>query len=111
MRKKFSEKTSEFIDQGAIVLSISFAEIACKIKFAKLLMSITIEELYRLYTELDSIEIVDISVDDWLNSINLEWPDNKDPADRLITAYAMHKQLSIVTSDQKIKQFYSKVIW
>ena len=51
------------------------------------------------------------SVQNWLNAIDLTWPDNKDPADRIITAYAIQKKASIVTSDLKIKHFYPEVIW
>ncbi len=99
------------IDKGSYILSISFAEIACKIKLNKLDIGITTEELFLKYSTIPSIDIIDIGVQEWLESINLEWPDNKDPADRLIAAYAIRKKIHIVSSDRKIKRFYSKVIW
>lgn len=74
-------------------------------------MNVSTQSLYQQYSQLTSIEIIDISVSDWINAIDLEWPDNKDPADRLITAYAIQKQCAIVTSDKKIKAYYSNVIW
>lgn len=98
------------IEEGAIILSISFAEIACKIKIGKLDIGISSEELlthYRLDTD---VSIVDISPELWHKSISLEW-DHKDPADRIMVAYAKESNLRIVSSDKLIKKYYPKTIW
>jgi len=107
----FSKKTIKQIEAGAYLLSISFAEIACKIKLGKLEMNIPARALYNEYRQIENIQMIDLGVDEWLDSIELLWPDNKDPADRIITAFAAKKQLSIVTTDQKIKLFYKKIMW
>jgi PIN domain nuclease of toxin-antitoxin system len=107
----FSAKTAQLINAGAYILSISFAEIACKIKSGKLELSLSTRKLVQKYNQLQAIEIVDIGVNEWLDSIELTWDENKDPADRLITAFAAKKKCPIVTTDQKIARFYSKVIW
>jgi PIN domain nuclease of toxin-antitoxin system len=107
----FTAKTARLIDVGAYVMSISFAEIACKIKLGKLEMSISTRELFRHFGEIEHIEIVDIGVDEWLDSVDLIWDENRDPADRVITAFAIKNELSIVTTDKKIENFYHKVIW
>lgn len=107
----FSEKTMQLMDAGAYIMSISFAEIACKIKLGKLEMSISTRELFREFSQIESIEIVDLGVNEWLDSIELVWNDNRDPADRVITAFAVKNELSIVTTDNKIEKFYGKVIW
>lgn len=107
----FSSKVFKQIDSGAYVLSISFAEIACKIKMGKLEMGITPDELFQEYRKIKSIEIIDIGVSEWLSSIKLDWAENRDPADRLMVAFAKDNNLSIVTSDKRIKQFYKKVLW
>lgn len=107
----FSNKVLKQIDSGAYMLSISFAEIACKIKLGKLEMSIKPYELFDEYRKIHSIKMVDIGVSEWLDSIQLEWPENKDPADRLMVAFAIKHHLPIVTSDKRIKKFYKKVIW
>lgn len=99
------------MDAGAYIMSISFAEIACKIKLGKLEMSISTRELFREFSQIESIEIVDLGVNEWLDSIELVWNDNRDPADRVITAFAVKNELSIVTTDNKIEKFYGKVIW
>ncbi len=107
----FSKKTLEQMESGGYILSISFAEIACKLKLGKLEMSVSPHALFLEFSRIESYQIISIGVTEWFNSIELAWQDNKDPADRLITAFALEKQLPIVTSDQKIKAFYSQVIW
>lgn len=107
----FTDHTVQLIDSGAFILSISFAEIACKMKAGKLEMSISTKKLVQKLSEIPTIEIVDIGINEWLDSIDLKWDENRDPADRVITACAIRKKCPIVTSDQKIKQFYTRTIW
>lgn len=111
LKPSFSVKTERFIDAGAFILSISFAEIACKIKAGKLELNISTRKLVENYSQIQAIEIIDIGVTEWLDSIDLAWNGNRDPADRVITAFAIKKKCAIVTTDQKIAQFYSKTIW
>ncbi|OGT53899.1 MAG: hypothetical protein A3E84_00840 [Gammaproteobacteria bacterium RIFCSPHIGHO2_12_FULL_42_13] len=106
-----SKKTLKLIESGAFILSVSFAEIACKVKLKKLHMLTTPKLLFSEFSQIKNVAIIDIGVDEWLDSIELDWPDNKDPADRIITAFAIKKSIPIVSTDQKIKSFYKKVIW
>ena len=103
--------TIERVDAGAVILSISFAEIGCKVKAGKLRMSKTPLELYKAFLEIQSISLIDIGVQEWLDSINLDWPQNRDPADRLVVAYARTYELTIVSSDKMMRKFYKHVIW
>ena len=107
----FAPKTTKLMDAGAIILSLSFAEIACKVKLGKLDMGISTRDLFREFSSIDHIEIVDIGVTEWLDSVELAWNDNRDPADRVLTAFAIRNELPIVTTDTKIKTFYRKCIW
>jgi len=107
----FSTKTAKLIDMGAYILSISFAEIACKVKIGKLEMNTSARDLFHEFKQIERIEIINIGANEWLNSIELAWEQNRDPADRVITAFALKKELSIVTTDKSIKKFYKKVIW
>jgi PIN domain nuclease of toxin-antitoxin system len=107
---KISAKTLKKMMDGFYVLSISFAEIACKIKFGTLEMRVTPKELYNEFCQIKDVTMVNIGVDEWLDAIELDWK-HKDPADRMITAFGMKKRLPIVTSDQKIKTYYKNVIW
>lgn len=107
----FLPKTLRLIDSGCFILTISFAEIACKVQLGKLEMDITIRDLHQAFTEIEAVKLVDIGVDEWLDSIELAWPQNKDPADRMLTAFAMKRKIPLITSDQKIKKFYNKTLW
>lgn len=107
----FSAKTVRLIDAGARILSISFAEIACKIKLGKLEMNISSRSLFQEFNQIAHIEVVNIGVNEWLDSIDLVWEENRDPADRVITAFAMKNKLQIVTTNKKMEKFYRKVIW
>ena len=106
----FSNHILDKINKGAIILSVSFAEIACKIKAKKLSLDITTEELYENYSQIPSIQIINIGVEEWLDSIALNW-EEKDPADRLLVGYAKKNNYYIITSDKKIKKYYKKTYW
>ena len=107
----FSKKTLNKIEVGAYLLSISFGEIACKVKLGKLEINTSPRMLFNEFRQIDCIQIIDIGVEEWFDSIELDWQNNRDPVDRIITAFAIKKHLPIVTSDEKIKKFYKKVIW
>src|SRR5689334_3505742 len=98
-----SSKTIKLIERGAYLLSVSFAEIGCKIKAEKLDIGISVENLFFEVEQISNLTIVDISVRDWLAAVNLEWSQNKDPADRLIVAFAKELRIPIITTDKKIK--------
>lgn len=110
-RPQLSTKIMNKIDEGAYILSISFAEIACKVKAGKLEMNLTADDLYHKFMQIPTIDIIKIGVEDWLESIDLEWDENRDPVDRLLVSFAIKKKISIVTSDKKIKSFYKQVLW
>lgn len=107
----FSKKTFEKIQKGSFLLAISFAEIACKMKLGKLEMNVSPRTLFEELSKIEHIQILSIGVNEWLDSIELEWNENRDPVDRILTAFARKKNIPIVTSDLKIKKFYKKVIW
>ena len=109
--QSFSLKKRDVLNQGVVVLSVSFAELACKIKAKKLKLGIAVNEIYHFCLSLSGFEIVDIGVSAWLDSIEMTWAENQDPADRVIVSYAMKNRLAIVTTDQKMKAYYQRVIW
>jgi PIN domain nuclease of toxin-antitoxin system len=110
-KSTLSSKTLEIMQEQSYVLSVSFAEILCKVKLKKLTISMSPQTLFKHLLQIKTVQLVNIGLDEWFDSIELDWPDNKDPADRLITAFAMTRGLSIVTSNQKIKAFYDSVMW
>lgn len=103
-------RTYKQIIESAYILSASFAEIACKVKLGKLEMNLSPSDIYKQITEVSALEIIDIGVEDWFESIELDWK-NKDPVDRLIVAFASKTKRPIVTCDKRIKEFYKKTLW
>lgn len=91
-------------------MSVSFAEIALKIKLGKLILDISPEDLHRQYLGIPSLSIVDIGCQEWFDAIDLKWS-HKDPADRLLVGYAKRHNMVIVTTDRKIQRFHRKVMW
>lgn len=107
----FSPNTLKKMEKGFYVISISFAEIACKVKSGNLEMRVSSRELYAFFCQIKNVVIINMGVDEWLDAIELDWKNHKDLADRVITAFGIKKQIPIVTNDKKIKAFYKKVIW
>ncbi|MBI2339590.1 MAG: type II toxin-antitoxin system VapC family toxin [Deltaproteobacteria bacterium] len=110
IRPSVSDSVRQRIEKGAVVLSVSFAEIALKLKKKRLDINLTGEELYRSYREIPEIQIVDIGCPEWFDAINLNWR-HQDPADRLIVGYAKRMNFPIVTTDRGIKKFHVEVLW
>lgn len=99
-----------FEQKGATILSVSFAEIALKIKQKKLLISCSARELFDYFRQIADVNIVDIGCEEWFQAVELDW-NHKDPVDRVLVAYARRLDIPIVTTDKEIKKYYKKVIW
>ncbi|MGB5595441.1 MAG: type II toxin-antitoxin system VapC family toxin [Crocosphaera sp.] len=97
-------------DKNGLVASISIWEIAIKIKNKKLDLGISLDIYIERLQQSDVISIIPIDENLWLKSVTLEW-EHKDPAERLIVALAEQYNASIITKDQKIRGFYTSVIW
>ena len=95
-------------DNGAVILSISFAELECLTR--KSYNPLTSSDVDELYSELSkAFDIIDIDTDLWLEAVRFDW-EHKDLADRLIVAYAKYYNYPIATSDLKIKSFYKSTM-
>ena len=92
------------------VSSISIWEIGVKIKNKKLDIGMSIKEYLDKLHELSTLKILPVNETIWMENLHLSW-DHKDPADRTIVATAELMQSYIVTSDQIIATFYSKIFW
>ena len=102
--------TLKKIEDGAVVLSVSFAEIALKIKKGALELNVSARDIFDQFSEVPSIQIESTDVEGWFGAIDLDWH-HKDPADRLIVAYAQSRKSPIITSDKLIRKFYKNVMW
>lgn len=97
-------------DKCGLVSSIALWEIAIKIKNKKLDLGVDLDVYLTALKRSDAVRIVSVDADTWLESVRLEWT-HRDPADRVVVALARSYQAVIVTSDMKIRNFYSKVAW
>ena len=110
LSEKATAVCNDITKTSAVISSISIWEIGIKIKKGSLDLGIGIEEYVARLKQLDRLSIIPVDEDIWLESINLDWA-HKDPADRAIVATAKLESVPIVTKDEIIKQFYSRVIW
>ena len=94
---------------GGYVVSVSIWEIGIKIQKGKLDLGMSLAQYVEL---INQVNIVQVSVDTslWVESLALNW-DHRDPADRLIVAFAKRNKSPLVSSDGMMKDFYPSVIW
>ncbi len=92
------------------VSSISIWEIGIKARRGKLVLPLTLSDYVERLNMLDRFEILPVDERIWIKNIDLEWT-HKDPADRTIVATAILLATQLVTSDDKIRAFYSEAIW
>lgn len=93
-----------------VVSSISIWEIGLKMSKRKLSMPLSIENYARQLVKVQGVEVLPVDTETWLTNLGLDWL-HRDPADRTIVATAMLLNAPLLTSDQTIRQFYSKAIW
>jgi len=92
------------------VSSISFWEIALKVKTGKLLLPLTPREFLDRFHGIDATQILPVTELVWLESVELDWS-HRDPADRVIVATAKRHDCPLAASDAEIRSFYCKTIW
>ena len=107
---KASEIVANIQEQGAFISSISFWEIGIKVRKGSLYLPISLLEFANRIRKLGFLEIIPIDEKIWIENINLDWS-HRDPADRTIVATAMLHDLSILTKDRLILDFYDKAVW
>lgn len=106
--KAFSKKVSAIINDKDCEIYISIAslwEIAIKKSLGKLEINDDIFDDFELHGYL----LLPIEPTHLKTLLNLPHHHN-DPFDRLIVAQALHENLTILTSDRKLKQYNAKII-
>jgi PIN domain nuclease of toxin-antitoxin system len=109
---RLSDAAREAIDltDRIVVSSISIWEIALKVKQRKLEIPLSISEYVNRVQQIDSLEILPVEVQTWLDNLELDW-EHRDPADRTIVAIATRQACPLITSDKAMAEFYPQVIW
>ena len=100
---------SRLNEEQMFVSAISFWEIAVKIKSKKLRLPESFNTFYTSFKK-SGIRIIPADDEVLVKSVELDWS-NKDPADRIIVSTAQIMNLTLLTKDSKIKNFYKKSIW
>jgi PIN domain nuclease of toxin-antitoxin system len=96
---------------GGFASSISIWELGIKAKRGKLELPLTIEELARRIERGGVVELVPVDTATWLRSLALPWK-NQDPADRVIVATALIKNVPLLTKDNEMRSFTGvECIW
>jgi PIN domain nuclease of toxin-antitoxin system len=96
--------------EGGFVSSISIWEAGVKARRGTLELGTSLEDYVARLRTLGSLEIIAVDEDIWVKNLSLPW-ENRDPADRTIIATAMLRDLPLVTKDDSMRRFYSRVIW
>lgn len=95
---------AEMEHRGGFASSISLWEIGIKAKRGKLDLPIGVEELARRIERGGVVELVPVDTGTWLRSLTLAW-DHADPADRVIAATAMMRNVPVLTKDAAMHAF------
>lgn len=97
--------------QGGFASAISIWEIGVKAKRGKLELPIGVEELARRIALGGVVELVPVDTSVWLRSLALPWA-HADPADRVIVATALLRNVPLLTKDSVIRKFRGvKSVW
>jgi len=108
-RKRIEDETKS----GALLVSaISVWEIAIKAQLGKLIIPMDIYRWYNLAANYPATVIEPVSPLDTIDSTKLPGDFHKDPADRIIIAFARRQCADLLTCDQKILAYeHVKAIW
>jgi len=95
-----------------IVSAISVWEIALKYSTGKLPLPLSVNEWFALAKTRPGITIEPLDPLDAIASTQLPGDFHKDPADRMIVAFAYRRNIELITCDQKILNYpHVKTVW
>lgn len=109
---RLSANAGRTIDAATEILvsTISIWEVAIKARRGALILPVSARALARDLDEVERVSVRSVDADTWITNVELDW-EHKDPADRTIVALAQLAGASLVTSDRRILEFYSRAIW
>jgi len=105
--KRTLDKRSE-----VIVSAISAWEVSMLIEKERLILSMDVENWFDEVSQIDGIRFIPVDNEIGIKSTVLPGTFHKDPADRMIVATARKLAISLVTADEKIRNYeHVKTIW
>ncbi|GLQ91014.1 type II toxin-antitoxin system VapC family toxin [Dyella flagellata] len=101
------------LDGGQIVISaISAWEIAMLVQRERLVLSMDVESWLATVAQIEAVRFMPVDIEVGLKSVQLPGEFHNDPADRMIVATARKLAVSLVTRDEKIRNYpHVKTIW
>lgn len=97
--------------QGGYASSISVWELGIKVRRGTLELPISVDELARRLETGGVVALVPVDTTTWLRTLSLDW-DHRDPADRVIVASALIKEVPLLTKDQAMHDFQGvECVW
>ncbi len=91
-------------EEGGYASSISVWELGIKVQRGQLELPITVDELARRVERGGVVELVSVDTKTWLRTLSLDWA-HRDPADRVIVATALIKEVPVLTKDKTLHDF------
>jgi len=98
-------------EQGGYASSISIWELGIKVQRGRLELPISVDELARRLERGGVVELVPVDTTTWLRTLSLDWS-HRDPADRVIVATALMKEVPVLTKDRALHDFAAvECVW
>ena len=98
-------------EHGGYASSISIWELGVKVRRGKLELPISVDELARRVEIGGVVELLPVDTTTWLRTLSLDW-DHRDPADRVIVATALIKEVPVLTKDRALHSFRAvQCVW
>ncbi|MBN1193360.1 MAG: type II toxin-antitoxin system VapC family toxin [Coriobacteriia bacterium] len=95
-----------------LVSAISVWEVAVKVDLGKLTLPMAIDDWYEKASSYPRIAVEPLSPRDAIASTQLPGTFHRDPADRIIVAFALRHGAPLVTSDRRIRDYaHVPTIW
>jgi PIN domain nuclease of toxin-antitoxin system len=91
-------------ERGGYASSISIWELGIKVQRSQLELPITVDELARRIERGGVVELVPVETTIWLRTLSLDWS-HRDPADRVIVATALMKEVPVLTKDRALHDY------
>jgi PIN domain nuclease of toxin-antitoxin system len=113
LSKKAKAAIEREIDGGDILVSsISAWEIAMLVDREKLVLSMDVASWLAAVAEIEAVRFIPVDAEIAVKSVELPGDFHKDPADRMIVATARKFAVSLVTKDEKIRDYaHVRTIW
>jgi PIN domain nuclease of toxin-antitoxin system len=98
-------------ERGGYASSISIWELGIKVRRGQIELPITVDELARRIESGGVVELVPVDTTTWLRTLSLDWT-HRDPADRVIVATALIRDVPVLTKDRTLHDFEGvRCVW